>query len=76
MCGPFTDILTNARNVLQEMGLKKAWGSPNGAMRRGWKGITISRSVNYCIGLNDIDTFMSGMLLMHASKLRSRVRHA
>lgn len=25
------------------LGLKKAWGSPNGAMRRGWNGITISR---------------------------------
>lgn len=25
------------------MGLKKAWGSPNGAMRKGWNGITISR---------------------------------
>ena len=23
------------------LGLKKAWGSPNGAMRRGWNGITI-----------------------------------
>lgn len=27
----------------KEMGLKKTWGSPNGAMRRGWNGITISR---------------------------------
>mmetsp|Transcript_15233 Transcript_15233/g.27128 ORF Transcript_15233/g.27128 Transcript_15233/m.27128 type:complete len:512 (-) Transcript_15233:84-1619(-) len=27
----------------QQMGLKKTWGSPNGAMRRGWNGITISR---------------------------------
>jgi isocitrate dehydrogenase len=27
----------------KEWGLKKAWGSPNGAMRRGWNGITISR---------------------------------
>jgi isocitrate dehydrogenase len=26
-----------------QMGLKKTWGSPNGAMRRGWNGITISR---------------------------------
>lgn len=26
-----------------ELGLKKSWGSPNGAMRRGWNGITISR---------------------------------
>lgn len=27
----------------EEMGLKTALGSPNGAMRRGWNGITISR---------------------------------
>ncbi len=27
----------------KSMGLKKAWGSPNGAMRRGWNGISISR---------------------------------
>ncbi|CAK9054151.1 Isocitrate dehydrogenase (NAD(+)) [Durusdinium trenchii] len=27
----------------QELGLKQTWGSPNGAMRRGWNGITISR---------------------------------
>ena len=39
------NVLICLRNVLQEMGLKKAWGSPNGAMRRGWKGITISRLV-------------------------------
>jgi len=26
-----------------EMGLSKAWGSPNGTMRRGWNGISISR---------------------------------
>jgi len=27
----------------KQLGLKKTWGSPNGAMRRGWDGITISR---------------------------------
>mmetsp|Transcript_16240 Transcript_16240/g.26486 ORF Transcript_16240/g.26486 Transcript_16240/m.26486 type:complete len:510 (+) Transcript_16240:77-1606(+) len=27
----------------KELGLNKTWGSPNGAMRRGWNGITISR---------------------------------
>lgn len=32
---------TNEQKV--EFGLKKAWGSPNGAMRMGWNGITISR---------------------------------
>jgi isocitrate dehydrogenase len=33
------------------MGLKKAWGSPNGAMRRGWKGITISRDTIHIEGV-------------------------
>ena len=28
------------------LGLKKTWGSPNGAMRRGWNGITISRDTS------------------------------
>mmetsp|Transcript_8015 Transcript_8015/g.15902 ORF Transcript_8015/g.15902 Transcript_8015/m.15902 type:complete len:516 (+) Transcript_8015:1885-3432(+) len=27
----------------KKMGLRKTWGSPNGAMRKGWNGITISR---------------------------------
>jgi hypothetical protein len=35
-------ITPNATQV-KEMKLSKAWGSPNGAMRRGWNGITISR---------------------------------
>jgi isocitrate dehydrogenase len=34
-----------------EMGLKKAWGSPNGAMRRGWNGITISRDTIHIEGI-------------------------
>ena len=33
------------------MGLKKAWGSPNGAMRRGWNGITISRDTIHIEGM-------------------------
>jgi len=33
------------------MGLKKAWGSPNGAMRRGWNGITISRDTIHIPGM-------------------------
>ena len=38
--------------VQQEaMGLKKAWGSPNGAMRRGWNGITISRDTIHIDGI-------------------------
>lgn len=35
----------------EEMGLKKAWGSPNGAMRRGWNGITISRDTIHIEGM-------------------------
>jgi len=38
--------------VQQELlGLKKAWGSPNGAMRRGWNGITISRDTIHIDGI-------------------------
>lgn len=33
------------------MGLKKAWGSPNGAMRAGWNGITISRDTIHIPGM-------------------------
>jgi len=33
------------------MGLKKAWPSPNGAMRRGWNGITISRDTIHIPGM-------------------------
>ena len=35
----------------KEMGLKKAWGSPNGAMRKGWNGITISRDTIHIDGI-------------------------
>jgi len=35
----------------QAMGLKKPWGSPNGAMRRGWNGITISRDTIHIEGV-------------------------
>lgn len=35
----------------KEMGLKKAWGSPNGLMRRGWNGITISRDTIHIEGM-------------------------
>jgi hypothetical protein len=34
-----------------KLGLKQAWGSPNGAMRRGWNGITISRDTIHIDGL-------------------------
>jgi len=33
------------------MGLSKAFGSPNGAMRRGWNGITISRDTIHIKGM-------------------------
>ena len=33
------------------MGLSKAFGSPNGAMRRGWNGITISRDTIHIEGI-------------------------
>ena len=35
----------------EKLGLKKAWGSPNGAMRRGWNGITISRDTIHIEGM-------------------------
>ena len=35
----------------EKLGLKKAWGSPNGAMRRGWDGITISRDTIHIDGM-------------------------
>jgi len=35
----------------EKLGLKKSWGSPNGAMRRGWNGITISRDTIHIDGM-------------------------
>lgn len=35
----------------EKLGLNKAWGSPNGAMRRGWNGITISRDTIHITGM-------------------------
>lgn len=35
----------------QKLGLSKAWGSPNGAIRRGWNGISISRDTIHIKGL-------------------------
>lgn len=40
---------TNEQKVY--MGLKKAWGSPNGLMRAGWNGITISRDTIHIKGM-------------------------
>lgn len=36
---------------VKKLGLKKAYGSPNGAMRKGWKGITISRDTIHIEGV-------------------------
>jgi len=35
--------VTPTADQAKAWGLSKAWGSPNGAMRRGWNGISISR---------------------------------
>ena len=43
--------ITPSAIQVQEMGLKKAWGSPNGAMRKGWNGITISRDTIHIEGI-------------------------
>lgn len=43
--------ITPSAIQVKEMGLSKAWGSPNGAMRRGWNGITISRDTIHIEGI-------------------------
>ena len=43
--------ITPTADQAKEMGLSKAWGSPNGAMRRGWNGYTISRDTIHIEGL-------------------------
>ncbi len=43
--------ITPTEDQKKEMGLSKAWGSPNGAMRKGWNGITISRDTIHISGL-------------------------
>jgi len=43
--------ITPSAVQVKEMGLKKAWGSPNGAMRRGWNGCTISRDTIHIEGV-------------------------
>jgi len=35
----------------EKLGLKKTWGSPNGARRRGWNGVTISRDTIHIDGM-------------------------
>merc|ERR1719373_938785 len=43
--------ITPTADQVKEFGLSKAWGSPNGAMRRGWQGITISRDTIHIPGI-------------------------
>eukprot|EP00740_Mantoniella_antarctica_P021658 CAMPEP_0198682688 /NCGR_PEP_ID=MMETSP1468-20131203/9221_1 /TAXON_ID=1461545 /ORGANISM="Mantoniella sp, Strain CCMP1436" /LENGTH=533 /DNA_ID=CAMNT_0044425935 /DNA_START=149 /DNA_END=1751 /DNA_ORIENTATION=+ len=43
--------ITPTAGQVKRLGLKKAWGSPNGAMRRGWNGITISRDTIHIDGV-------------------------
>ena len=44
VCSIFKEpTVTPSAAQAKQWGLKKAWGSPNGAMRKGWNGITISR---------------------------------
>ena len=43
--------ITPTAEQKEALGLKKAWGSPNGAMRRGWNGITISRDTIHIDGI-------------------------
>ena len=43
--------ITPTSEQREEMGLSKPLGSPNGAMRRGWNGITISRDTIHIEGM-------------------------
>mmetsp|Transcript_63470 Transcript_63470/g.200743 ORF Transcript_63470/g.200743 Transcript_63470/m.200743 type:complete len:536 (-) Transcript_63470:128-1735(-) len=43
--------ITPTAEQKEKFGLKKTWGSPNGAMRRGWNGITISRDTIHIDGM-------------------------
>ena len=44
--------ITPTKDQVQRLNLKKTWGSPNGAMRRGWNGITISRDTIHIDGID------------------------
>lgn len=43
--------ITPSASQVKEFGLSKAFGSPNGAMRKGWNGITISRDTIHIEGM-------------------------
>jgi len=52
ICAIFKEpTITPTEVQKKSMGLKKTWGSPNGAMRRGWNGITISRDTIHIPGV-------------------------
>jgi isocitrate dehydrogenase len=52
LCSIFKEpTVTPSAIQVKAMGLKKGWGSPNGAMRRGWNGITISRDTIHIEGV-------------------------
>jgi isocitrate dehydrogenase len=44
--------ITPTADQAKSMGLSKVWGSPNGAMRQGWNGITISRDTILIPGMS------------------------
>jgi len=53
LCAIFKEpTITPTKEQQLALGLKKAWGSPNGAMRRGWNGITISRDTIHIPGVD------------------------
>lgn len=52
VCSIFKEpTITPTAQQVKYLGLRKAWGSPNGAMRRGWNGITISRDTIHIEGV-------------------------
>jgi isocitrate dehydrogenase len=54
--------ITPTADQVIRLGLKKAWGSPNGAMRRGWNGITISRDTIHIDGR--VGTFLTHLIIV------------
>jgi isocitrate dehydrogenase len=52
LCAIFKEpTITPSAAQKEKFGLKKTWGSPNGAMRKGWNGITISRDTIHIKGM-------------------------
>ena len=43
--------ITPTAAQVKEFNLKKAWGSPNGMMRKGWNGVSISRDTIHIQGI-------------------------